>query len=115
MLAVRPPVQPSRVIGILPFASPPKPRPPPRLAVFATIASSGRKPRRREQAAVIRTHRRPPLPLAPLLRAYAEAGPPETQGPRVAAVRAAAAEWFRDELLDALSADDFRAGLVRFY
>ncbi|HEY1376618.1 MAG TPA: DUF2461 family protein [Gemmataceae bacterium] len=71
----------------------------------------------------MRTHRRPPLPLAPLLRAYAEAAPPAAAdplrgcpaGPRAAAVRSAAADWLRDDLLDSLTADDFRTALLRFY
>lgn len=63
---------------------------------------------------MIRTHRRPPLPLAPLLRAYAEAGPPDPGGPRTSAIRAAA-EWYRPDRIDDIGAEELRTALVRFY
>jgi MoxR-like ATPase len=71
----------------------------------------------------MRAHRRLTLPLAPLLRAYAEAGPPSPEqlghcpelGPRVRAVRAARADWLGDDFLDGAGADDFRAAVQRFY
>jgi hypothetical protein len=63
----------------------------------------------------MRASRRPTLPLAPLLRAYAESGPPPESGPRGPAVRAARAGWLHDEFLDSAGADEFRAAVLRFY
>jgi hypothetical protein len=63
----------------------------------------------------MRTHRRSLLPLAPLLRAYAEAALPiaEIPGTRAAAIRSA--DWFGDDRLDTLGADEFGSVVVHFY
>src|SRR5436190_10350397 len=66
----------------------------------------------------MRAPRRPTLPLAPLLRAYADAGPPtadQLAAPRVRAVRAARADWLHDDFLDTASAADFQAAALAFY
>src|SRR5262245_6416740 len=71
----------------------------------------------------MREPRRSTLPLAPLLRAYAETGPPSPDqlgdqpelGPRVQTVRAARADWLHDDFLDAAGADDFRSAVLHFY
>jgi hypothetical protein len=67
--------------------------------------------------------RRPPLPLAPLLRAYLDAGPPTGEelgrlpghGARVRAVLGAPAEFFNEAFLDGAGEQEFEATLVRFY
>jgi hypothetical protein len=67
--------------------------------------------------------RRPPLPLAPLLRAYLDAGPPTGEdlarlpgyGDRVRAVLAAPRDFFNDAFLDGAGEQDFEAALLRFY
>jgi 5-methylcytosine-specific restriction protein B len=71
----------------------------------------------------MRAPSRPHLPPAPLLRAYADAGPPSVEwlgdlpdlGPRVRAVVSARADWLRDDFLDAASPHEFAAALERFY
>src|SRR5438128_428568 len=67
----------------------------------------------------MRAPRRPTLPLAPLLRAYADAGPPTADRldaePRARAVRAARTDWLHDDFLDAASAADFQTAALAFY
>src|SRR5262249_31099238 len=67
--------------------------------------------------------RRPTLPSAPLLRAYAEAGPPSIEqltevpglGARIRAVRGARTLWLRDDFLITASPAEFQAALRAFY
>src|SRR5947209_7219696 len=68
-------------------------------------------------------HPHPPLPPAPLLRAYLGAGPPTLEqlaerpevGPRVRAVLAARPGWLNDAFLDAATPEEFLAALDQFY
>src|SRR5262245_39161622 len=71
----------------------------------------------------MRTPRRQPLPLAPLLRAYRDAGVPRLEqlggiagaGPRWQAILGARAGLLSERMLDGGSETDFQAALWRFY
>ncbi len=72
---------------------------------------------------LMRHPRRPPLPLTPLLRAYADAGlVPVAElgklpalGPRFRAVLAARDRLLREDFLDRAPEDEFREALAEFY
>src|SRR5262245_42754249 len=63
------------------------------------------------------------LPVAPLLRAYVEAGLPRAEqpyglpglGPRFQAIRAAPGLLLAEQFLDSASPADFQAALLHFY
>jgi MoxR-like ATPase len=72
---------------------------------------------------IMKASRRQTLPLAPLLRAYTDAGIPSREdlgrlpglGQRFAAIQAARSDWLTESFLDQASESTFQDVLVRFY